>query len=216
MIDISNYLDVNTTPWPGDMPFGIGSTLRIRDGHSVNLSAITTSVHNGTHADAPWHFDDQGSKIDEVNLGAFIGPCIVVDARGERVVTPSMLNGVDIRSGDRVLFQTREPEVSGELDAWNEDNAHLDVNTVIALSNFDCPLVGIDTPSVDPSASPVLTAHHALEKHNIRILENLNLSMVKPGRYLLVALPLKLRGLDASPVRAVLLTREEAKLMAEL
>jgi arylformamidase len=65
-------------------------------------------------------------------------------------------------------------------------------------------LVGIDTPSVDAADSRTLDAHHILAGEGIAILENLQLDDVAPGEYELIALPLKLAGMDASPVRAIL------------
>ena len=208
MIDISTYLDKDTVSWPGDQAYSFGQALEIRRGDSVNLCSIHTSTHNGTHADAPWHYDDAAPKIDEVALGPYMGPCVVIDARGANTVQPSVLEEADVRRGDRVLFRTRSGPAS---TAWEESNPHLAVNTVIALQNYKCPLVGIDSASVDPSTSTSLLAHRALGETGIMILENLELGGVLPGRYILVAFPLKLRGLDASPVRAVLLTPEEAR-----
>lgn len=191
--------------WPGDSPFESHTVCRIGDGDSVNLSTIKTSVHNGTHVDAPWHYDEQGTGIDELALNPFLGPCTVIDVMQARPITPQVFVGADIRPGDRVLLRTadRLPTV------WEDDNAHLSTETVIELSNFECPLVGIDSSSVDPSRSLSLEAHKALGRYQIHILENLDLTLVAPGRYVLVALPLKLRGLDASPVRAVLFTEDE-------
>lgn len=208
MIDISTYLDKDTITWPGDQAFCSNQTLQINGGDSVNLCSIHTSTHNGTHADAPWHYDDTSPRIDEVALGPYMGPCVVVDALGISTVRPSVMEGADVRRGDRVLFRTRSGPAS---TAWEGNNPHLAVNTVIALRHYNCPLVGIDSPSVDPSTSTSLLAHHALGDSNIMILENLELANAVPGRYILVAFPLKLRGLDASPVRAVLLTPHEAR-----
>ena len=64
--------------------------------------------------------------------------------------------------------------------------------------------IGIDTPSVDPGSSQTLEAHQSIAKNNMAILEGLDLSAVTEGLYELIALPLKLKGADASPVRAVL------------
>jgi arylformamidase len=65
-------------------------------------------------------------------------------------------------------------------------------------------LVGIDSQSVDPADSKTLDSHHQLLAHDVRVLENLVLDAVPAGDYELIALPLKLVGADASPVRAVL------------
>ncbi|MEM6783342.1 MAG: cyclase family protein [Bacteroidota bacterium] len=210
MIDISTYMDDIATCWPGDIGFKIGKTMRKKLGNTVNLSSIHTSVHNGTHVDAPWHYDEAGPHIDEIKIYPYIGPCVVIYTPESRPIQPSVLDGVDLTLGDRVLFKTR---LGAKPSTWETNNPYLDVNTVIALSHIECPLVGIDAASVDPTTSTSLEAHHAMGRHKVGILENLDLSQVVPGRYFIIALPLKLRGLDASPVRAVLLTREEGARM---
>lgn len=78
--------------------------------------------------------------------------------------------------------------------------------TVELLASRGVMLVGIDTPSVDPETSKHLPSHMACRVADMRILENLVLAHVTPGDYELIALPLKLDNLDASPVRAVLRT----------
>lgn len=205
MIDITRYLDINTAVWPGDTPFESTPVCEIGSGDIVNLNTIKTSLHNGTHVDAPWHYSEAGERIDALALPPFVGPCVVVGALSARPIRPDVLEGVGVESGDRILFRTAEQPAA----AWVDSNAHLSVETVIALSKFQCKLVGIDSSSVDDSKSKSLSVHKALGRHRIHILENLDLTRVESGRYILIALPLKLRGLDASPVRAVLLTEEE-------
>ncbi len=78
------------------------------------------------------------------------------------------------------------------------------------LSALGVGLVGIDTPSVDHVRSKGLSAHHALLDAGMSWLENLDLTQVEAGEYFLIALPLKLTELEASPVRAVLLTGDGA------
>ena len=65
-------------------------------------------------------------------------------------------------------------------------------------------LIGIDTPSVDPATSKELPSHQAIYRHDIAILEGVVLTSVNEGDYELIALPLKIKGADASPVRAIL------------
>lgn len=69
-------------------------------------------------------------------------------------------------------------------------------------------LIGIDTPSVDLLDDRALLSHGRFLAHDMAILENLVLADVPAGCYDLIALPLRLAGFDASPVRAVLQTRD--------
>ena len=89
---------------------------------------------------------------------------------------------------------------------FNEDFAALAPELIIVLARAGVRLIGVDTPSIDPFASEDLPAHHTVLAHDLAILEGLVLTDVPEGVYELIALPLKLVGFDASPVRAVLRT----------
>jgi len=87
---------------------------------------------------------------------------------------------------------------------WNNDFASLSPELVDALHARGVVLIGIDTPSVDPFDSKTLEAHQAFGRHDMAVLEGVVLDEAEDGVYELIALPLRLRGADASPVRAVL------------
>lgn len=199
VLDISVPLSGRTEPWPGDAPFELTWSGRLADGDSVNVAAIRSSVHNGTHVDAPLHVTGGGAAVDALDLAAFVGPAVVLD-REEVVGRSAGEFAGRIRRGDRVLL------ASGRRDfrRFPGDVAGVPVPTVEALAELGVPLLGTDEPSVDPADSQELSAHRACVRHGIVILENLVLHRVEPGRYELVALPLRLEGADAAPVRAVL------------
>ncbi len=171
-------------------------------GANIELSRVTTTLHLGAHADAPSHYVAGGASIGERNLAAYLGPCevIAIELRpGERVL-PHHLPG-PIRA-PRVLFRTG---TFPDPDRWNHDFGALSPELLHALADQGALLVGIDTPSVDPEDSPELPSHQALAARDLAVLEGLVLADVPPGLYTLIALPLRLSGADASPVRAVLL-----------
>jgi arylformamidase len=204
IIDISQPILPATAVWPGDTPFTLSWTLSRKDGASVNLSAITLSPHTGTHADAPLHIGDDGSGAGELDLAAFMGPARVIaavpDARG--LIPPSAFDGLDVASRPRVLIKTG---TGGDGRAWPAGFAGLSPEAARRLVEEGARLVGLDTPSVDPEASTTLDAHHILLEGGLVWLESLMLAHVDPGSYELIALPLRLVGCDASPVRAVLI-----------
>jgi arylformamidase len=135
-------------------------------------------------------------------LDAYIGTAVVVDARGRKSLDADVLDGIALDGVGRVLFRTREQV---EPRIFPERVAHLTPALVARLQAGAVRLVGTDSPSVDPIDSKTLDAHHALGRAGIAILENLALGGVAPGRYFLVALPLRLTEADGSPVRAVLI-----------
>ena len=88
---------------------------------------------------------------------------------------------------------------------WNPDFQSLSPELVHSLADQGVRLIGIDTPSVDPSDSKALESHQALFERNLSVLEGIVLDQVPEGIYSLIALPLRLKDADASPVRAILL-----------
>lgn len=202
--DLSPRIAPGFPVWPGDTPFAARLTWRIDEGASVNLSAVTTTPHLGSHADAPFHSEANGATIADLPLAPYLGPCRVVEVPAEPLIEPHHLGDLDGADPPRLLLKTNSmpPLAAGRpfperFSALSPALAHL-------LGERGTLLVGLDTPSVDPFDSKTLEAHHALAAGGVAILESLDLSQVPPGVYELIALPLNLAGLDASPVRAVL------------
>jgi arylformamidase len=199
--DISPAVSPETPAFPGDTRYAQHWTAEIGPGCPVNVSAITMSPHLGAHADAPLHYGRGASAIGAVDLDPFLGPCRVIHAidRGP-LIAPEHLAHAITDVPPRVLVRTcrRAPT------EWVSDFAAFDPKTIAWLAGLGVRLVGIDTASVDPADSKTLDSHQQLLAHDMRVLENLVLDDVEPGDYELIALPLKLSGADASPVRAIL------------
>ena len=200
--DISVALTAGTPEWPGDTPYSCGWGLEIARGASVNVSVITLSPHVGTHADAPLHVRDGWAGAESLPLGAFHGAARVVGLEdAPTVVTADWLMPRVPRRLDRLLLRTGRTIAGGRFpDAWPA----LSAECVGALLESGLRLLGVDCPSVDERESKTLDAHHALFGGGACILENLDLRDVADGEYVLTAYPIKLDGLDAAPVRAVL------------
>lgn len=203
LIDISPTLSTASAVWPGDVPFARSVALDMHAGHNITLSSVTTTVHVGAHADAPSHFHADGAAIDAVPLDAYVGPCEVVTVTRERggLIRPEDCAEALKRGAKRLLFKTLSQP---DPDHFNTDFVAFSPEAMRALGEAGVVLVGIDTPSVDPFSSKDLPAHQELFRFGIRNLEGLVLSHVPDGVYEVIALPLKIAGADASPVRAVL------------
>jgi arylformamidase len=202
IIDVSQPVGSATAVWPGDQTFRLAWTLRRDSGDSVNVAAVTLSAHTGTHADGPFHCDDAGEKPAAVPLEAYLGPALVVDVTGRAELDVDAVAGIDLRLAERILFRTR---AHTDATAFPASFAALTPALARRLGETGVRLVGTDAPSVDPFDSKTLEAHRILGQGRVAILENLVLAHVRPGRYTLVALPLKLVEADSSPVRAILL-----------
>lgn len=199
--DISQTLRPDLPVWPGDTAYTARRTWDMAGGSPVNVSAFEASTHAGTHADAPLHYDPAGAASADVDLAPYLGPCRVVDARGAGpVIDASFVETLGVLPA-RVLFRTYD---TFPHDAWRSDFTTVSAAAITALATRGARLIGIDGPSLDPETSKTMDAHHAVLAADMRILEGLVLDEVPAGDYELIALPLKLAGLDASPVRAVL------------
>ena len=168
----------------------------------MNVSKLKLSTHTGTHADAPFHYDAEGAGAEALDLGRYLGPCRVVDARGfGPLLRPEPVAAALEGTPPRVLFRTWE---AFPAEHWRSDFSAIAHELVDALAARGVVLIGIDAPSLDPETSKDMPAHQAVRRFGLSILEGLVLDEVPPGDYELIALPLPLVGLDASPVRAVL------------
>lgn len=199
--DISPPLTERTRVWPGDTPLTRQILCDMTRGDNLTLSTLCATVHLGAHADGPNHYGVDAPAIDARSLDYYLGPCQVFHVavpRGACVTRPLLKGPV---TQPRVLLATG---TYPDPEEFNEDFAALSPELVGQLHGEGVKLIGIDTPSVDPFSSKELPAHKTFLKHDMAILEALVLRNVPPGIYELIALPLKLVGFDASPVRAVL------------
>lgn len=200
-IDISQALSNDIAVWPGDTPFSFGLSVTKAQSTSVNIGKLTTSVHTGTHVDAPFHFEQTGKKIDEIDIGVYIGKAKVLDVTTFKTIDRDVLTSFELEGVERLLLRMLP---NRDIQKFPEEYPVLHVDVAGYLQEKGVRLIGVDTPSVDPLDSKTLDAHHALAIEGIHILENIVLEHVAPGDYELIALPLKIKGADGSPVRAVI------------
>ncbi len=204
-IDITPVITEDIAVFPGDTEFQRNELLSFKNGNNLVLSSITTTVHLGAHTDAPSHYHSQGKTMEGRELSYYMGGCQVIEIshKTERILPSNIEEEVTEK---RVLFKTGS---FPNPNKWNDDFTALSPELIEFLHSKGVCLVGIDTPSVDPANDKELLTHNAIYKADMAILEGIILSKVKPGRYDLIALPLPLAGADASPVRAVLLERDQ-------
>src|SRR6266576_1429509 len=208
--DISRTLSNDVAHWPGDTPFQFQLTGKIAEGSAVNLGTIKTSVHNGTHADARFHFETDGETIEKAALEIYMGRAAVVDLAEafSRSSEKHLITLEDIRPHSEEIAETSRLLI--KTNRWSDSTVFPKQIPVIAadvalwLQKNGVKLLGLDLPSVDEIDSKSLQNHHALAGSAIAIIESLDLSGVGPGVYNFAALPLKIAGGDGAPLRAVL------------
>ena len=190
--DISR--DALTTPvFEGDPPTEVRQLQSMDEMDVCNLTAVSMTTHAGTHIDAPLHFWKDGQSIDMLRLNTFYGKCTVIAVQG-------VLTGADM---DRLL-----PYCKRRVLFRGNGKTFLSLSAAQVLADSKVVLVGTDANSIAPPFDEVKT-HRELARAGIAVLENLNLSAIKPGHYDLCAFPIKLAGLEAAPCRAILFEMEK-------
>jgi arylformamidase len=175
-------------------------------GAHANVTSMSTSLHIGTHVDAPHHFLNDGRTVENLSLDVLTGPCYVVQLPdGIDAITEEVLARTEITSDmERVLFGTSNSHYWAKgQEKFQEDFVAITEDGAEWLVEHGIRLVGVDYLSVAPYGDSEPT-HHVLLKAGVVIVEGLNLAKVMRGFYTLYCLPLKIAGADGAPARAIL------------
>lgn len=203
--DISAPL--NTSPaYPGDPDFKREWMARTEDGDGYSLSTLFICSHTATHIDFPCHMNSEAPCQDDYPPLRFILPAVVVLVQGEGPIMPCDLPDGCVRRGEALLFRSSNSSrgLMRRRD-FKRDYVSLSPEAARVIADGGVSLVGVDYISVDGCGDPDLPVHRILLEGGVLILEGLQLGMVPEGRFLLICLPLKIEGAEATPVRAVLL-----------
>ncbi|HEY6059061.1 MAG TPA: cyclase family protein [Gemmatimonadales bacterium] len=209
-IDATATLDPATTPvYEGDAPMKFDFLKDMRRGDPLTLSVFSLGAHSGTHIDAPMHFVADGAPVDRIALDALVGPARVVQI-------PDSVQAIDAvelarhqwRGAERVLFRTRSTERRWMSSAeFHRDFAYIAPDAAQLLADAGVKLVGIDYISAEQFGAPAPLTHRILLGKGIPIVEGLDLTDVPVGDYDLIVLPMKVRGHEGAPARAIVRRR---------
>lgn len=206
IVDLSIPITESTPIYPGDPAPDIKPAAELdKDGYQV--TSLNIGSHTGTHVDAPFHFQKEGERIDQSSLTKFMGRGIVLDVTGkqpgEEITLQDVENQIDgVAKGDIVLFHTGWTQYIGSETYFN--HPYLSTEIINILLNKGVTTFFIDALNVDPPDGSSFLVHEAITGVNGIIGENFcNFDKIDFPNPLIVALPLRLEGLDGSPVRAV-------------
>jgi len=204
--DITLTLSDEIPTWPGDPKFSMERFDKIEAGDNTNTTRFEMSAHTGTHVDAPYHFINHGKGVDQLSLKILTGRVYVLHLADIDVVTAADLEKADIPPRTRrLLIRTRNSEYWAKgVREFQTDFVGLTADAADYLVKRGVKLVGVDYLSVAPYKQSRPT-HEILLRANVIIVEGLNLAEVAQGRYMLYCLPLKLKGADGAPARAILI-----------
>lgn len=208
-IDATLPIRTNMISWPDDPIVEVSEYKEISKGASSNTSLLKLGSHAGTHIDAPRHFFDDRTTVDTMPADAMIGPARVIEIKNCSVVCVQELSSKNIRSGQSILFRTRNSKSKWWQKGFCKDFVFLTLEAAEYLIFRGVKLVGIDCLSVGGYGQPDARAvHKALLARGIWIVEGLNLTRVRSGRYDMLCLPLRVYQGDAAPARVLLRARK--------
>jgi arylformamidase len=209
---MSRYIDITVpvhpgmTVWPGAPSPRFDRRCDMERGADVNDSDVFFNLHSGTHVDAPSHFVRGGGTADDLSLSTLIGSAYVAEVPSEidcidgdvleALEIPAATKRLLLRTRNSDLWRTKPEEFVPDFVAMTKEGASWLVRRGIEL-------VGIDYLSIQRFHDGP-EAHVVLLEAGVIILEGTDLSDVAPGWYELICLPMKLKGLEGAPVRALL------------
>ena len=203
--DVSLSVHNGMIAYPGNPKTEIKAVSRIPKASS-NVSKITLGSHAGTHVDSRKHVESGAEGVDAIPLARLYGKSRVLDLRSVRFgegVGPEHLKKSRIYRGDIVLLKTKNSSTG--YKKFRKDFVYLTEEGAAWLVKKGVKTVGIDYLSIQKFRTGYCAAHCVLLKKGIPIFEGLDLSKVKPGSYLFVGLPLKIKGCDGAPARVILI-----------
>lgn len=206
-IDISVTVQTGMVHWPGDPDITVKRVVEIDKGAPCNVSHMSLGAHTGTHMDGLNHFIPNGKGLDTMPLDATIGPCRVIEIKDNEAIKPAELKAHKLKKGERILFKTRNSRRSWKTDAFDEDFIYISKEGAQHLVDCGIQTVGIDYLSVGGFKKDGVETHQILLGAKMWIIEGLNLAKIKPGKYDLICLPVKVLNSDGAPARAVLRPR---------
>ncbi len=198
--------------FPGDPSPERSEIMKIREGAVCNLTAIKMCAHNGTHVDAPYHFIDNGKKIDEVDLKNWIGWAYVAEHKGaiSAADAEEILRKAKQAEQERNsrCYGTAAEKNGGDCDAARrilvKGEAFVTEEAAKVFAEKRLLLFGNESQTVGPEDAP-MNVHLIMLGAEVVLLEGIRLAEVKEGVYMLNAAPINLGGADGAPCRAVLI-----------
>jgi arylformamidase len=201
LIDITVPYHEGMAVFPGTDPV-VFKRIRSYEDDGKNIWEYTMTTVTGTHIEAPLHSIPDGAPVDMIDLHKCYGPCEVREVKGK----DGLIQFTEVRDvrAERVLFKTTNSEMIRQ-DKFFDDYVALSQEAAETLVQNGVKLVGLDYYGIERRGSLDHPVHKTLLKAGAVILVGVDLSFVQPGHYTLIAMPQRLKGLDGSPVRAVLM-----------
>lgn len=205
IIDLSLDIYHHTPVFPLDPHTGF-ITHQTIETTGYNITQIIMSTHVGTHLDAPYHFLSGGRTVDKLDLGKCIGPALVINMSNKKPKEEIKIE--DFASFEKKIVKGTRILIRSDWSRFFPDKTYffdspvITVETAKWLAEKEIGLLGVEAPSVN--SQDYMEVHKILLGKEIVVVEALtNLVQLTKEEVYFIVLPLKLKGLDGSPVRAV-------------
>lgn len=204
-IDVSVGIDPELAVWPGGTHVEYIRVNEMQKGAASNDTAININLHTGTHIDAPRHFIADGHTIDLLDIEVLLGEVYVAEIYGTDAISEKDLIDAGIPEGVKRLFVKTENSMIWKTspNIFHHNFIAFDLDAAMWIVKKGIKLIGIDYLSIQKYKGDV-KVHQIILGNNIIALEGVDLSKVKKGYYEMICLPLRLKGVEASPVRVLL------------
>jgi arylformamidase len=206
-MDVTFPIRSGMVHWPTDSDIKVERVVDMEKGAVCNVSKLTLGAHTGTHMDGLLHFIRDGKPLDQMPVDVGIGPARVIEIKDKESIKVKDLLTHKIKAGERILFKTINTKKSWKTDAFDENFVYISEEAGKYLAKQKILMVGIDYLSVGGFFKDGRETHVALLGNGIWIVEGLDLSKIKPGRYDMICLPIKVLNSDGAPARALLRPR---------
>lgn len=200
---VSTGLRKGMVQWPGDTKFEISTSIIKEDNANICVSEIKTSLHIGTHIDAPLHYITNGHDVTKFNSEVLIGAVKVIAITNENEITIEELKNKSINEGDRVFFKTINSNSNWMEEPFKYNFVALSEEAAKYLAEKDISMVGIDYISIGGIENNN-NVHVALLEKGICIVEGLLLRDIDEGIYELICSPLFIESAEGSPATVLL------------
>ncbi|HKR73644.1 MAG TPA: cyclase family protein [Candidatus Nitrosocosmicus sp.] len=206
IIDLTQEIDEQIQVFPGSPKVSLLQWSNF-ESHKFASEVIFCSSHVGTHIDAPYHFKNTGNTIDKISLERLIVlekiKVLKMEKKDGEEIEISDLKNHEILENDSILINTNWSKYK-HMSKYFTNNPGLSKAAAKYLAEIKINLVGIDSPNIDLATDEDFSCHKIFSENNILIIENLmNLHKLLNKKFILVALPLKLKNCSGSPIRAV-------------
>lgn len=190
-IDITKSISTGMKKYPSDPSVRVSRFKSLKKGDSCNLSKLALGSHSGTHIDAPYHIFNNTNTVDKIAIKDLICKVLVADIKE--------------LSQEAFLKKTARQGIGGVLLKDGKRKAYLTIEEAKVLVKNKIKVIGTEQMSIENSPGKSHPVHNLLLSEGVIIIETLDLGKVKPGRYRLICLPLKIAKGDGAPARVILI-----------